>query len=186
MENGKHLVYEFGGVQLDPARQKLFFQGHPVALTPKAFETLLLLVQNHDRTLLKEELMQALWSGTFVEEGNLSQNIFLLRKALGDDRNGHSFIHTVPRRGYRFVAPVTEVETESIASLPGGRNWEYWKKNSPFRSLTVFEEEDAWLFFGREAETADLAQRVANSAVVAVVGNSGSGKSSLLRAGLIP
>jgi WD40 repeat protein/DNA-binding winged helix-turn-helix (wHTH) protein len=186
MQNGTHPVYEFGGFQLDPARQKLFRQGQPVALTPKAFETLVFLVKNRDRTLLKDELMQAVWAGTFVEESNLSQNIFLLRKALGDDRNGHSFIHTVPRRGYRFVAPVTEIEGESITSLPGTRDWEYWKKNSPFRSLTVFEEEDAWLFFGREAETADLVERVTRSAVVAVVGNSGSGKSSLLRAGLIP
>jgi WD40 repeat protein/DNA-binding winged helix-turn-helix (wHTH) protein len=186
MDNGKHQVYEFGGFQLDPARQKLFRNGQPVSLTPKAFETLVFLVKNRDRTLLKDELMQAVWAGTFVEEGNLSQNIFLLRKALGDDRNGHSFIHTVPRRGYRFVAPVTETEAESITSQPGARDWEYWKQNSPFRSLTVFEEEDAWLFFGREAGTADLVNRVSRSAVVAVVGNSGSGKSSLLRAGLIP
>src|SRR5215472_17473619 len=121
MENGKHLVYEFGGFQLDTARQKLFRQGQPVALSPKLLQTLVFLVENRDRTLLKDELMQALWTGTFVEEANLSQNIFLLRKALGDDRNGHSFIHTVPRRGYRFVAPVTEIETESMVSLPGGR-----------------------------------------------------------------
>jgi WD40 repeat protein/DNA-binding winged helix-turn-helix (wHTH) protein len=186
MENGKHLVYEFGGFQLDPARQALLCRGKPVSIAPKLFETLVFLVENRDRTLPKDELMEALWATTFVEEGNLSQNIFLLRKILGDDRNGHSFIHTIPRRGYRFIAPVTETETKVIASTPGGPNAEFWKKNSPFRSLTVFELEDAWLFFGRQAETADLLARLAHSLALAMVGNSGSGKSSLLRAGLIP
>src|SRR5215475_12473952 len=132
MENGKHLVYEFGGFQLDAARRRLFRQGAPVALAPKLVETLVFLVENRDRTLLKDELMQALWAGTFVEEANLSQNIFLLRKALGDDRNGHSFIHTVPRSGYRFVAPVSEIETQSVLPLPGGRYLEFWKQHSPF------------------------------------------------------
>src|SRR5215470_18246401 len=141
MGNGRHVVYEFGEFQLDLVRQLLWHHGEPLVLAPKVFETLLVLVQNSGRTLGKEELIQALWPGTFVEEANLSQNIFLLRKALGDDRNGHSFIHTVPRRGYRFIAPVTEIETESIVSLPGGRDWEYWKQHSPFRSLTAFEEE---------------------------------------------
>lgn len=186
MENGKHQVYEFGGFQLDPARHALLRHGQPVALTPKLFETLVLLVENRDRTLPKDEMMQALWAETFVEEGNLSQNIFLLRKALGDDRNGHSFIHTIPRKGYRFVAPVVETESEVCVLLPGGRDASFWKDNSPFRSLTVFEPQDAWLFFGREAETAELVERVARSPVVVVIGNSGSGKSSLLRAGLIP
>jgi WD40 repeat protein/DNA-binding winged helix-turn-helix (wHTH) protein len=186
MENGKHLVYEFGGFQLDPARQILLCQGKPVSLAPKLFQTLVFLVEHRDRTLPKNELMQALWAETFVEEGNLSQNIFLLRKVLGDDRNGHSFIHTIPRRGYRFIAPVTETETEVITFTPGGPNAEFWKKNSPFRSLTVFEPEDAWLFFGRDPEIADLLDRLAHSPILAMVGNSGSGKSSLLRAGLIP
>ena len=186
MENGKHQVYEFGGFQLDPARHALLRHGQPVALTPKLFETLVLLVENRDRTLPKDEMMQALWAETFVEEGNLSQNIFLLRKALGDDRNGHSFIHTIPRKGYRFVAPVVETEAGPMVSIPGAPGADYWKRNSPFRSLTVFEPQDAWLFFGREAETAELVERVARSPVVVVIGNSGSGKSSLLRAGLIP
>ncbi|HEY6270574.1 MAG TPA: winged helix-turn-helix domain-containing protein [Terriglobales bacterium] len=185
MENGKYPLYEFGGFQLDPARHTLFRQGQPVPLAPKLFETLVFLVEHRNRILPKDELIEALWAETFVGEGNLSQNVFLLRKALGDDRNGHSFIHTIPGRGYRFIAPVTETEIEGIIA-PGGRGAEFWTKNSPFRSLTVFEPEDAWLFFGRDAETADLLTRLARSPVLAIVGNSGSGKSSLVRAGLIP
>src|SRR5262245_1645718 len=116
MSEGKPSWYEFGGFQMDPARHMLLRQGEPVPLTPKLFETLLLLVRNRDRVLGKGELIQALWPDTFVEEGNLSQNIFLLRKLLGDDRNGHSFIRTLSRKGYQFIATVTETE----AAMPAG------------------------------------------------------------------
>ncbi|HEU4416022.1 MAG TPA: AAA family ATPase, partial [Candidatus Angelobacter sp.] len=127
--------------------------------------------------------MRALWPESFVEEGNLTQNIFVLRKILGDDRNGHGFIQTVPRRGYKFIAPVRE---EALATSDGDLPATYWRGRSPFRGLQVFETEDAWLFFGRESETEGLLAQMRRSPVLSVVGNSGSGKSSLLRAGLIP
>src|SRR5437016_11379017 len=92
--------YEFAGFRLDVAQRMLTRHGEPLALTPKAFETLLFLVQNSGQILEKDELMKMLWPDSFVEEGNLSQNIFILRKILGDDRNGNSFIQTIPRRGY--------------------------------------------------------------------------------------
>jgi DNA-binding winged helix-turn-helix (wHTH) protein len=184
MGNGRQVVYEFGEFQLDLTRQLLWHQGEEVVLAPKVFETLLVLVRNSGRTLGKEELIQALWPETFVEEGNLSQNIFLLRKALGEDRNGHSYIHTVPRKGYRFVAPVTEMEAATGAADPHMAN--FWRQHSPFRSLQVFEPQDAWLFFGRDAETQELMCRLRRAPVLVMIGNSGSGKSSLLRAGLIP
>ncbi|HEY6307491.1 MAG TPA: winged helix-turn-helix domain-containing protein [Candidatus Angelobacter sp.] len=184
MNEEKHTVYEFGGFELNLAQQKLLRHGEPVPLAHKVFETLALLVQNPGRVLEKKELIQALWPESFVEEGNLSQNIFLIRKLLGDDRNGHSFIHTIPRKGYKFIASVTERETMALAPVPAVA--EFWRQHSPFRSLQVFEPEDAWLFFGRDAEIRDLLFRLGRSPVLAVVGNSGSGKSSLLRAGLIP
>ncbi len=179
------LLYEFAGFRLDVAQRLLIRQGQPVALTPKAFDTLLLLVENRTRVLEKDELMKTLWPESFVEEGNLSQNISVLRKILGDDRNGASFIQTIPRRGYKFVAPVKRIdaaEGSSQSSLAA----DYWNGHSPFRSLQVFEPEDAWLFFGRNAEINELLDRLSSSPVLAVVGNSGCGKSSLIRAGLIP
>jgi TolB-like protein/Tfp pilus assembly protein PilF len=105
------LSYEFAGFLLDPAEQLLLRRedGEPVPLTPKAFLTLLVLLQNCGRTVAKEELFREVWPGTFVEEGNLTVTIFMLRKSLGEGRNEHKFIQTVPRRGYRFVAPVREV-----------------------------------------------------------------------------
>src|SRR5579863_436627 len=103
--NGRAL-YEFADFRLDPMRRMLMCKGELVTLSPKVFETLVFLVQNNSRVVEKDELMKALWPDSFVEEGNLVQNIFVLRKALSDDRNGNSVIKTIPRRGYKFVSPV--------------------------------------------------------------------------------
>ncbi len=177
------LFYEFAGFRLDVAQRTLTRSGEPLALTPKVFETLLFLVQNSGRVLEKDELMKTLWPDSFVEEGNLSQNISILRKTLGDDRNGNGLIQTIPRRGYKFVAAVKQIDSDSSQSSLAA---DYWNCHSPFRSLQVFEPEDAWLFFGRDREISELLERLACSPVLAVVGNSGCGKSSLIRAGLIP
>lgn len=183
MNNGERVIYEFGGFRLDTTLRTLLRNGDPVAVWPKVFDTLVLLLQSRGRIVGKEELMHALWPESFVEESNLTQNIFVLRRILGDDRNGHSFIQTVPRRGYKFVAAVQEAELSSLESdLPAN----YWRTHSPFRGLQVFETDDAWLFFGRESETEELLSHMEHAPVLSVVGNSGSGKSSLLRAGLIP
>jgi eukaryotic-like serine/threonine-protein kinase len=95
--------YEFGPFRLEPNERKLLRGNEIVVLTPKAFDTLLLLVRNSGHLLEKDELINMLWPDTFVEEGSLSNNIFLLRKALGEDP---AFIETVPRRGYRFIGPL--------------------------------------------------------------------------------
>jgi eukaryotic-like serine/threonine-protein kinase len=104
---GIDLSYEFGPFRLEPATRRLLREGEPLPLTPKAFDTLLLLVQNHERVMEKEEVLRRIWPDTVVEESNLAQNVFTLRKTLGDSPDGARFIATVPRRGYRFVAPVT-------------------------------------------------------------------------------
>jgi DNA-binding winged helix-turn-helix (wHTH) protein len=103
----KHL-YEFGHFCLDATERLLLRQGAPVSLTPKVFETLLVLAQNSGRLMEKDELMKVLWPDTIVDEANLTQNIFVLRKVLGEGSGEQKFIETVPKRGYRFVANVTE------------------------------------------------------------------------------
>src|SRR3989440_2123907 len=100
--------YKFGSFRLDPAERQLLCAGQPVALTPKCFDLLVVLVENSGHLLEKEELLGRLWPDQFVEEGNLSFNISALRKALGEGRNGERFIETVPKKGFRFVAQVTE------------------------------------------------------------------------------
>jgi DNA-binding winged helix-turn-helix (wHTH) protein len=99
-------LYEFGPFRLDPAERKLLRGNEIVALTPKAFDTLHLLVRNSGHLLEKDELITMLWPDTFVEEGSLSNNIFLLRNALGENPE---YIETVPRRGYRFVGAVRQL-----------------------------------------------------------------------------
>jgi DNA-binding winged helix-turn-helix (wHTH) protein/TolB-like protein/Tfp pilus assembly protein PilF len=90
-----------------------------VPLAPKAFDILLALVENRGRLVEKDDLMKRVWPTTFVEEGNLTQNISLLRKALGENASGPQFIETIPRRGYRFVAPINEVvETPNFGFEP--------------------------------------------------------------------
>jgi TolB-like protein/DNA-binding winged helix-turn-helix (wHTH) protein/Tfp pilus assembly protein PilF len=107
-------LYEFGPFCLDPSERKLLRGKEILALTPKAFDTLALLVRNSGHLMEKEELIGMLWPNTFVEEGSLSNNIFLLRKALGEDP---AFIETVPRRGYRFTGAVRQFPPASTTIL---------------------------------------------------------------------
>src|SRR6185369_17272656 len=112
-DNSKHF-YDFGPYRVD-ANERLLRRGDQVVpLTPKAFEMLLALIEDSGRLLTKEELMKRVWPDTVVEEANLSHNIYKLREALGDGRNGEKYIETVPRRGYRFVATVRELGEDSI------------------------------------------------------------------------
>lgn len=87
-----------------------------MSLAPKAFELLLLLVQNSGRLLTKEQIMETLWPGSFVEEANLTVSISLLRRVLGEKEGGLRYIETVPKKGYRFVASVREVKRESATA----------------------------------------------------------------------
>jgi Tol biopolymer transport system component/DNA-binding winged helix-turn-helix (wHTH) protein len=102
--------YEFGSFRLDAGEQLLLRDGEIVQLTPKAFDLLLALVERHGHLLPKDELLKLVWPDSFVEEANLASNISQLRKALGEGENGHRYIETVPKRGYRFVASVQEIE----------------------------------------------------------------------------
>lgn len=102
-------LYEFGRFRLDAQEQLLFDGMTAIQLPPKVFDTLLLLVENSGRSLGKNEMMQRIWTDAFVEENNLAQNISILRKTFGGDAG---FIETVPKRGYRFIAPVRVVETD--------------------------------------------------------------------------
>jgi DNA-binding winged helix-turn-helix (wHTH) protein len=103
-------VYEFGDFRLDARSYRLFRGAERVSLTPKAAEVLIALVRAAGRVVSKEELLDTVWGGAFVEDANLSQSIFLLRKALGEDKNDPRFLLTLPNRGYQFIAAVTETK----------------------------------------------------------------------------
>ena len=108
-------LYRFGEFVLDPATRTLTRADSPISLTPTAFDVLLFLVQNHNRIVAKEELLQAVWGDTAVEEGNLTQYISHLRKALGDTSEDTRLIVTFARKGYQFTASVTVEEPADIA-----------------------------------------------------------------------
>jgi len=113
--------YGFGPYRLDPEERVLLRDGRPVTLPPKDLETLLVLVENAGHIVEKEELLEKVWSGVFVEEGNLSRRVFNLRQVLGDTPDGRPYIETIPRRGYRFIALVREdglSAAPSSAALP--------------------------------------------------------------------
>jgi DNA-binding winged helix-turn-helix (wHTH) protein/Tol biopolymer transport system component len=102
-------LYKFGPFLLDPGERLLLRDGEMVVLTPKVFDTLLVLVQNSGHLLAKDDIIKAVWPDTIVEESNLTQNIFVLRKSLAHEGNGQDYIKTVPRRGYMFAADVQVV-----------------------------------------------------------------------------
>jgi DNA-binding winged helix-turn-helix (wHTH) protein/tetratricopeptide (TPR) repeat protein len=109
------VLYEFGRFRCDPREHLLLCEGKPVSLSPKSFDILLALIQGNGRLLTKDELMRQVWPDSFVEEGNLTVNISGLRRVLGALPEGQQYIETVPRKGYRFVAPVTELRDDGKA-----------------------------------------------------------------------
>jgi len=112
---------QFGPFHLDAAEHRLLRNGVEVPLQLKVFETLCLLVENAGRLIKKEDLLSQVWPDTAVEENNLNKNISILRKALGDHATGQSYIETVPRVGYRFVAeePAWQMLLEELSTFLG-------------------------------------------------------------------
>ncbi len=107
------LSYRFGEYEVESCKRLLLRDGQRVALTPKAFDVLLALVERHGETVTKDELMRTVWADTLVEEISLTRNVSVLRKILGDKPDQHDYIVTVPGTGYRFVAPVDRVESRA-------------------------------------------------------------------------
>jgi eukaryotic-like serine/threonine-protein kinase len=107
-QSDQALEYLFGPFRLDVASMQLSRGDEAINLTPKAFDTLLVLIRNRHRLVRKDELMSAVWADSFVSEDSLTQNITALRRALGDDSHQPEYISTIPRRGYRFIAPLVD------------------------------------------------------------------------------
>ena len=137
--------YQFGPFTLDTVRRRLFREGEPLLVPPKALDVLHVLLDNRGRTVDKGDLMSRVWPDAVVEEANLTQSVFMLRRALGDEPSDPRYISTVARRGYRFVGSVSETGSERLQNERGrvhrttsleayhaylkGRH--YWSKRSP-------------------------------------------------------
>jgi DNA-binding winged helix-turn-helix (wHTH) protein/tetratricopeptide (TPR) repeat protein len=118
-------AYEFGSFYLDVAERMLLHQGLKIHLPPQIFDILLLLIRERGHLVEKDVLMRSIWANRIVEDNNLTVSMSLLRKAIGEGNGEHKYIETIPRRGYRFVASVKEVQHEAAASpavVPAGTN----------------------------------------------------------------
>ena len=183
--------YEFGCFRIDRAERTLLRDREVVTLTQKAFDVLMALVERSGHIVEKEELMGKVWPDSFVEEGNLTQNIYTLRKILGETEDGQQYIQTVPRRGYRFTANVSRSHDDSgraaalsSASRPEAAVEEGKSPASgeePAAGLTTATPET---FVGREPEMRSLQallERALAGAgrIVFITGEPGQGKTSL-------
>jgi len=138
MSNQGKELYEFGPFRLDPAKRLLLRDNEPVPLQLKALDTLLVLVRNSEQVVLKDDLMKAVWPDTFVEESNLAQNIFVLRKTLGAVAGEHRYIATIPGRGYRFTEKVRVIsEEESLVVESHSRSRVVIEETKPRRMLVL-------------------------------------------------
>ncbi len=167
--------YSFGPFRLDASECLLNLDGKPVPLAPKAFEALLMLVENAGQLVDKDDLMRRLWPGTFVEEGNVAKHVSVLRKILSEATNGREYIETIPKRGYRFVVEVRKIEASEAGSqpqtIPGASM--SGKKVSHYRVLqvlggggmgVVYTAED--LKLGRRVALKFLPEEIASNAKV--------------------
>ena len=144
MSSSAQTFYQFGPFHVEVERYLLLRGEESIPISPKVFETLLYLVQHSSQVCRKDEIINAVWPDTIVEENNLAQNVFLLRKALGEDKTDHRYIVTIPGVGYRFVAPLGEPSpTQAIAELMAGRSVGSIAV-LPFRNI-VEEEGEAFL-----------------------------------------
>src|SRR5262249_3605349 len=113
---GSTALYQFGPFHLDAREHRLSREGVDIPLQLKPFDILCLLGENAGRLIKKEELLARIWPDAIVEENNLNKNVSLLRKALGESATSQTYIETVPRVGYRFVAPVSEIGAKLVAT----------------------------------------------------------------------
>ena len=115
-------LYEFGPFRIDPEKETVIRAGEPVSITPKTFQILLVLIRSNKQIVTKDDLMKTVWPDTFVEEANLSRNIFMLRKALGETAQDHRYIVTVPGQGYRLAEDVRLVPEQELTVVAASRS----------------------------------------------------------------
>ena len=172
---------------IEPSLNRLTRGGLSIQLELRAIDVLLCLAAHAGEVVPKDELLDAVWQTEFVSDNTLANRIAELRKALGDDAQTPSYIETIRKRGYRLIAEVRAANSaaEASRSLPESPPLPEQEHN-PYPGLASFTEADADRFFGRETEAAALWRKITSQRLLAVIGPSGVGKSSLLRAGVAP
>jgi DNA-binding winged helix-turn-helix (wHTH) protein/predicted ATPase len=167
------LIYRFGPFRLDVRERRLVRGGETVPIRGKVFDTLRVLVENHNRLMIKDELMKAVWPDSVVEENNLDHNVSVIRKALGEQRGGVKYIETVPRQGYRFVQAIEVSAAPPFLAVPAR---EHLADSSPDSGLVEREKELSQLRAAFEQAGSGSRQ------LIFVTGEAGIGKTALVRA----
>jgi DNA-binding winged helix-turn-helix (wHTH) protein len=194
--------YRFDDFYLDARNRQLSRNGEPVPLNSKYLDALLLLVSRSGELVEKQRIFEEVWDGVFVTDAALTQCIKDIRRQLGDDASNPRYIKTVPKHGYIFIGDVVDADDESGASLQGSAIAEARAIRSPsvssatvssagpvarpYKFLDYYTEQDARLFFGREQEVDAICSQILAHRSFILHGRSGVGKSSILRAGLMP
>lgn len=186
--------YRFDDFNLDASNRQLSRNGEPVALNSKYFDVLLLLVSRSGQLVEKHRIFEEVWDGVFVTDAALTQCIKDIRKQLGDDASSPRYIKTVPKHGYVFIGAAVEADEDGAP----GSNTAMRRARSddaashlplaarPYKFLDYYTERDASLFFGREQEVEAICSQILARRAFILHGRSGVGKSSILRAGLMP
>src|SRR5881396_2951131 len=185
--------YRFDDFFLDESNRQLSRNGDPVPLNSKYLDVLLLLVGRAGQLVEKQRIFDEVWDGVFVTDAALTQCIKDIRKQLGDDASSPRYIKTVPKHGYVFIGTVIEADEQA----PGGAdvithrgpredNPNLALSQRPYKFLDYYTERDASLFFGREHEVDAICSQILAHRSFILHGRSGVGKSSILRAGLMP
>ena len=185
--------YRFDDFFLDAGNRQLSRNGEPVALNSKYFDVLLLLVSHGGKLVGKQRIFDEVWDGVFVTDTALTQCIKDIRRQLGDDASSPQYIKTVPKHGYIFIGNVIDADEKANAAFDP--RWSASGNSAslgaapvarPYKFLDYYTEQDANLFFGREQEVDAICSQILAHRSFVLHGRSGVGKSSILRAGLMP
>ena len=180
--------FRLGPWLVEPSLNRVSRDGTTIQLELKVMDVLVCLAERAGQMVTRFEVIDRVWATEFIADNTLTRAINQIRTALGDDARNPSFIETIHRRGYRLMVPVTVVERPvgTVAQFPSQACPGSDDERSPYPGLAAFTEADAEFFFGREAEVAQMWRKIMSRRLLAVIGPSGVGKSSLLRAGVIP
>ena len=179
--------FRVGGWLVEPCLNRLTRGGESIQIELKMMDVLVCLAERAGELVTRREITDTVWATEFITEKTLTRAVAELRRTLGDDARQPRYIETIHRKGYRLIAPAEVVEQPAATVTPfPTRSVRREDDRSPYPGLAAFTEADAELFFGREAEVVQLWRSITTQRLLAVIGPSGVGKSSFLRAGLIP
>jgi DNA-binding winged helix-turn-helix (wHTH) protein len=188
--------FSFDDFFVDAANRQLRRAGELVPLNSKYFDVLLLLVSESGQLVEKQRIFDEIWKGVFVSDTALTQCIKDIRKQLNDDASNPRYIKTVPKHGYIFIGNAVEIEAKSNATFTSATSAPTQQEtpvqtvrtvtSRPYKFLDYYTEQDKNLFFGRESEIETISSQILARRSFILHGRSGVGKSSILRAGILP